>query len=190
MQTWKFRSYAQFRMRKWQFIFQNMRMSGRICKKTGPVRLEGQLSRANVVEWRKWYGHGGAFKERFHKILVLKLIQYIWNIFCVLIRLFSRNTPTDKSKCQVSFDDLVEIFNQVGIYAANQNWKQNFWDTEKFLKETRPHYVKWQGAWKNSIKYYTPHTKPAYNDVPVEGLIEKWNTKLSRGVSQIKTIPI
>ena len=48
MQTWRFRSYAQFRMRKWQFIFQNMRMSGRICKKTGPVRLERQLSRATM----------------------------------------------------------------------------------------------------------------------------------------------
>ena len=48
MQTWRFRSYAQFRMRKWQFIFENMRLSGRICKKTGPVLLERQLSRARM----------------------------------------------------------------------------------------------------------------------------------------------
>ena len=90
----------------------------------------------------------------------------------------------------MSFDDLVEIFNQVGIYAANQNWKQNFWDTDRFLKDVRPKYVKWQAGWKNRIKFYTPRTSPAYDDVPVHGLIEKWNTKLGKGTSQIKTIPI
>ena len=107
-----------------------------------------------------------------------------------MIHPFSRNTPSDKSKCPVSFDDVVEIFNQLGIYLAVHYWKKNFWDTEKFLKDTRPNYVKWQGAWKNRIKHYTPRTKPAYDDVPVDGLIEKWNPKLARSVSQIKTIPI
>ena len=90
-----------------------------------------------------------------------------------MIHPFSRNTPSDKSKCPVSFDDVVEIFNQLGIYLAVHDWKKNFWDTEKFR-----------------IKHYTPRTKPAYDDVPVDGLIEKWNPKLARSVSQIKTIPI
>jgi hypothetical protein len=85
---------------------------------------------------------------------------------------------------------MIEVFNQLSIFIAKKNFTKNFWDTEPFLKQTKPKYIKWQQAWNNRIEHYTPRVKPDYDDVKVEGVIETWDTKLPKGTSQIKTIKI
>ena len=105
-----------------------------------------------------------------------------------MIHLFSRNHPDDNSDTPVSFDNMLEIFNQLGIYIGNKEFKRDFWTTESFLKSQKPNYNRWQQAWKNRIKHYTPRVTPAYDDIPIEGVIEKWDPRLK--ASQIKTIKI
>jgi hypothetical protein len=83
---------------------------------------------------------------------------------------------------------MVEIFNQLGIYIGKKDFIKDFWTTESFLRSQKPNYIKWQQAWKNRIKHFTPRVTPEYDDVPVEGVIEKWYPKLKS--SQIKTIKI
>ena len=109
------------------------------------------------------------------------MLDVIGELFCLLILRFSRNTPQDKTSCLLSFDDMIEVFNQLAIFVAKKNFSKNFWDTESFLKQTRPKYVKWQQAWKNRIKHYTPRNKPVYDEVTVEGIIETWDTKIAKG---------
>ena len=118
------------------------------------------------------------------------MLDVIGELFCLLILRFSRNTPQDKTSCPLSFDDMIEVFNQLAIFVAKKNFSKNFWDTESFLKQTRPKYVKWQQAWKNRIKHYTPRNKPVYDEVSVEGIIETWDTKIAKGTPQIKTVKI
>ncbi len=115
------------------------------------------------------------FKVQFPEILV-----------CVLIHLFSRNHPDDNSDTPVSFDNMLEIFNQLGIYIGNKEFKRDFWTTESFLKSQKPNNIKWQQAWKNSIKHYTPRVTPEYDNVPVDGVFEKWDPRLK--ASQIADV--
>ena len=49
-------------------------------------------------------------------------------------------------------------------------------------------YVKWQNAWQNRILYYTPRYKPAHKDVDLNGIIEIYDPKAKKDVSQAKTI--
>ena len=58
------------------------------------------------------------------------------------------------------------------------------------MKHHKVGFVKWQKAWSNRIKHYTPREKPDYDLVPVDGIIEKWDTKIAKGTPQIKTIKI
>ena len=111
-------------------------------------------------------------------------------MICVSIHTLFRNTPNDYSSSPITFDDMLEIFNQTAIYIAKKNFKTNFWDSEPYLKNLRQNYVKWQKARGNRLVNYTPRKKPEYDPVPVEGLIEKWDTKDPKGTSQIKTIKI
>jgi hypothetical protein len=118
-------------------------------------------------------------------------VQFPENLVRVLIYPFSRNHPDDNSKSPVSFDNMLEIFNQLGIYIGKKDFKKNSGPlklTESFLRSQKPNYIKWQQAWKNSIKHYTPCMTPEYDNVPVEGVIEIWDPRLK--ASQIKTIKI
>jgi hypothetical protein len=83
---------------------------------------------------------------------------------------------------------MLEIFNQLGIYICKKEFEKDFWTTEAFLRSQKPNDIKLQQVWKNSIKHYTPRVTPEYDDVPVEGVIEKWDPRLKE--SQIKTIKI
>jgi hypothetical protein len=65
---------------------------------------------------------------------------------------------------------------------------KKIWTTEAFLRSQKPNYIKWQQAWKNSIKFYTPRVTPEYDNILVKGVIEKWDLRLK--ASQIKTIKI
>ena len=103
---------------------------------------------------------------------------------------FARNTPDDNTESPVSYDDMLEIYNQLSIYIGKKSFNKNFWDTETFLKMMKPKYTKWQQAWKNRIKHYTPRAQPDYDDISVDGVIEKWDPKLSKANSQMKTIKI
>ena len=85
-------------------------------------------------------------------------------------------------------DDMIEIFNQTAIFIAKKIYTKNFWDTEPFLKLMKPKYVKWQNAWSNRIRHYTPRYKPAHKDVDVTGIIEKFDPKAKKDVNQAKTI--
>jgi hypothetical protein len=102
-----------------------------------------------------------------------------------------RNTPTDKAKSPVTYDDdMVELYNQTSIYIGKADFKPNFWDTQPFLKPLLPNWKKWQKVWKNRITNYTPRTKPQQPNVDVASIIEKWNTKRKTGESQIETISV
>ncbi len=83
---------------------------------------------------------------------------------------------------------MLEIFNQTSIYIGKKDFKKAFWATEAFLRMQRPKYIEWQKSWKNRIKHYTPRKQPVYEDVLVEGVIEKWDPKVTK--SQVKTIKI
>jgi hypothetical protein len=106
----------------------------------------------------------------------------------VLTRCLFRNTPQDTSPSPISFDEMFEIFNQISIYIAKKKFKHNFWDSEGFLRLHKTGFVKWQKAWSNRIKHFTPHEKPDYDLAPDGGIIEKWDTKIPKETSQIKTI--
>ena len=83
---------------------------------------------------------------------------------------------------------MIEIFNLTAIYIGKKDYKRNFWDSEGFLKLMKPKYVKWQNAWKNRILNYTPRYKPAHKDVDLNGIIETYDPKAKKEVSQVKTI--
>jgi hypothetical protein len=108
----------------------------------------------------------------------------------VLTRSLFRNTPQDTSPSPISFDEMLEIFNQIYMFVAKKNFTKNFWDSESFLKNHKVGFVKWQKAWSNRIKHYSPREKPDYDLVPVDGIIEKWDTKIVKGTPRIKTIKI
>ena len=108
----------------------------------------------------------------------------------VLTRSLFRNTPQDTSPFPISFDEMLEIFNQIYMFVAKKNFTKNFWDSEGFLRLHKTGFVKWQKAWSNRIKHFTPREKPEHDLVSVEGIIEKWDTKLPKGTSQINTIKI
>ncbi len=109
-------------------------------------------------------------------------------LFIVLIHPFSRNHPDDSSEPPVTFDDMLETFNQLAMYISKEDFKKDFWSTEIFLHHQKPNYIKLQQAWQNRITHYTPRDTPAYDDVPVEGVIEEWDPKIK--TSQIKTVKI
>jgi hypothetical protein len=88
-----------------------------------------------------------------------------------------RNTPTDKAKSPVTYDDMVELYNHTSIYIGKADFKPNFWDTQAFLKSLLPNGKKWQKVWKNCITNYPPRTKPQQPDVDVAGIVQKWNAK-------------
>ena len=74
------------------------------------------------------------------------------------------------------------------MFIGKKNYSKNFWETEAFLRQMKPKYVKWQNAWKNRILNYTPRYKPAHKDVEVTGIIENWDPKGKKDVNQAKTI--
>jgi hypothetical protein len=47
----------------------------------------------------------------------------------VLIHRFFRNHPDDDSESPVSYDDMLEIFNQTSIYIGKKDFKKDFWTT-------------------------------------------------------------
>ena len=82
---------------------------------------------------------------------------------------------------------MIEVFNQIAIFIGKKNYNKNFWETEAFLRLMRPKYVKWQNAWQNRILHYTPRYKPAHKDVDLNGIIETYDPKAKKEVSQVKT---
>ena len=82
---------------------------------------------------------------------------------------------------------MIEVFNQIAIFIGKKSYSKNFWETEAFLRLTKPKYVKWQNAWQNRILHYTPRYKPAHKDVDLNGIIETYDPKAKKEVSQVKT---
>jgi hypothetical protein len=41
----------------------------------------------------------------------------------------------DDSPSPVAFNDVVELYNQVSIYIARNDFKQDFWRLDKFVKD-------------------------------------------------------
>ena len=110
--------------------------------------------------------------------------------FVVLNPPWSRNTPQDNTTSPITFDEMLELFNQLATYVGKKNYKLNFWDTEPYLKLLKPKYAKWQKVWKNRLDHYTPREKPAHEPIPIEGIIEKWDPKVAKGTPQFKTVKI
>ncbi len=50
--------------------------------------------------------------------------------------------PNDKSKSLVTFDDMVELFNQLSIYIGSKEFKTMFWEVQPFLKQLLPNWKK------------------------------------------------
>ena len=62
------------------------------------------------------------------------LLNDFWNYFMWLtVSCNDRNTPTDKSKSPVTYDDMVELYNQTSIFIGTKDFKINFWNTVRFL---------------------------------------------------------
>ena len=104
--------------------------------------------------------------------------------------LLGRNTPEDSSEAPITIDEVIETLNQLAMYIARKDYKKNFWDTEPYLKQMLPKWKKWQKVWKNHILHYTPRITPQQEDVTVDGLIEKFDTKKAKSDSQIKSVKI
>ena len=86
---------------------------------------------------------------------------------------------------------MIEVPNQIAIFIGKKNYSKNFWDSEAFLRQMKPKYVKWQNAWQNRILHYTEYTpryKPAHKDVDLNGIIETYDPKAKKEASQVKTI--
>ena len=83
---------------------------------------------------------------------------------------------------------MIEVFNQIAIFIGKKNYSKNFWDSEAFLRQMKQPYVKWQNAWKNRIQNYTPRYQPAHKDIDLVGIIETYDPKAKKDVSQVKTI--
>ena len=111
-------------------------------------------------------------------------------LFVVLNPPWSRNTPQDNTTSPITFDEMLELFNQLATYVGKKNYKMSFWDTEPYLKLLKPKYAKWQKVWKNRLDHYTPREKPAHEPIPIEGIIEKWDPKVAKGTPQFKTVKI
>ena len=111
-------------------------------------------------------------------------------LFVVLNPPWSRNTPQDNTTSPITFDEMLELFNQIATYVGKKNYTKNFWDTEPYLKNLKPKYAKWQKVWKNRLDHYTPREKPAHEPIPIEGIIEKWDPKVAKGTPQFKTVKI
>ncbi len=47
-----------------------------------------------------------------------------------------RNTPTDKSKSPVTFDDMVELYNQLSIYIGKAEFKPKVWKNRRKYEKT------------------------------------------------------
>ncbi len=77
------------------------------------------------------YGKRKLFEIQFPEILV-----------SVLIHPFSRNHQDDISDPPVSFDDTLEIFNQLGIYIGKKDFRKDYWTTESLLRSQKPNYIK------------------------------------------------
>ncbi len=48
----------------------------------------------------------------------------------------------DKSKSPVTFDDMVELFNQLSIYIGSKEFKTSFWKVQPFLRQLLPNWKK------------------------------------------------
>jgi hypothetical protein len=158
-------------------VIRNMQLTSLIAKHRGrldSIHLFSHAKRRLLFESLQCLMQDKPSKFNFRKF---------W--FCVLIHPFSRNHPDDNSNSPVSFDDMLEIFNQFGIYIGKKDFKKYFWTTGSFLRSRKPNYIKWQQA---CIKHCTPCVTPEYDDVLVEGVIEKWDPRLK--ASQIKAIKI
>jgi hypothetical protein len=82
-----------------------------------------------------------------------------------------------KSTSPVTFDDMLELYNQSSIYIGTKEFKSNFWDIQPMIRSWQPNWKRWQKAWRNCIKHYTPRTDPPKEDLELRGMIEKWNPK-------------
>ncbi len=83
---------------------------------------------------------------------------------------------------------MLELYNQLSIYIGTKEFKSNFWDIQPMIRSLQPNWKRWQKAWRNRIKYYTPRTDPPKEDVELRGMIEKWNPKKKLGEPQTTTI--
>ena len=85
-------------------------------------------------------GDSGKAMKQMEYCFMYKLQNFL---FVVLNPPWSRNTPQDNTTSPITFDEMLELFNQLATYVGKKNYKVNFWDTEPYLKLLRPKYAKW-----------------------------------------------
>jgi hypothetical protein len=73
-----------------------------------------------------------------------------------------RNTPTDKAKSPVTFDDMVELYSPFSIYIGKADFKPNFWDTQPFLKSLLPN---WKKGHEKTVSQITLHEQSRTNQM-------------------------
>jgi hypothetical protein len=89
--------------------------------------------------------------------------------------------PTDKTKSAVTYDYMVELYNQLHLHGQEQ-FKEEFWghpDLPPIIA------AQLEEVAESRIKCYTPQAKSQQEDLDVAGIIEKFNPKKKQGESQI-----
>ncbi len=82
------------------------------------------------------------------KLIMLKCLETKIMHFC-----YGRNTPDDTTEAPVTFDDMIEIYNQFSTYLRMNlfsSFSTKLWKTEPFQKQTISMWKEWQEQWKNS----------------------------------------
>ncbi len=76
---------------------------------------------------------------------------------------------------------MLELYNQLSIYIGTKEFKSNFWDIQPMIRSLQPNWKRWQKAWINCIKHYTPQTAKSLRKLValdikfMVGCDEEWN---------------
>ncbi len=94
--------------------------------------------------------------------------------FLTLLLLQEQDSPSP-----VTLDHIIEMYNQVSIYRAKKDFTKDFWRLEKFVRDIRPKWTKWQKARRNHFEQYTPRVEPQHGEVEIQGVFDSSNNKES-----------
>jgi hypothetical protein len=64
---------------------------------------------------------------------------------------------------------MLELYNQLSIYIGTKEFKSKILDIQPMIRSLQPNWKRWQKAWGNRIKHYTPQNRSTERGRGVEG---------------------